>query len=391
MGPARALAYLRVFAVVNLASLLWLLIGSHGGIDRNGFLVGTDFLSFWTTGRMLHGHHDPYDLAAHIAAQRAFFAPPDGFTAFFYPPVFLPLCWLLGWPGYFAALGGWLAITGSICFAALQAWWRRAGLGRHAALAALAFPPVVIVCTHGQSAFLVAGLLALGLILVPERKAIAGILLGLATIKPQFGLLVPIALLASREGQVIGFAVLGALALCALTTLAFGAMVWPHWLTLSDEARTVLDAGAVGYAKMASPFAAMRLLGASLGLAYGIQAIVSLAVAGAVGWTAWRGGYTQGLAALVLAGAPLATPFVFDYDLVLLGFPLVWLVGQGLARGWADWEKPGVAMAFAVPAFARGLAMHLPVPLLAPVLMGLFALVWRRALSQIPRSQMQGT
>lgn len=76
LGQARARAYLVLLALVNCAMLAFLLATSKNRVDRNGFLIGTDFLSFWTAGRMLVDGGNVYDGAAHAAAQSTFFAQP---------------------------------------------------------------------------------------------------------------------------------------------------------------------------------------------------------------------------------------------------------------------------------------------------------------------------
>lgn len=375
---ARARGYLLLLAMVNLVVLAFLLATAHRGVDRNGFLLGTDFLSFWTTGRMLHEHGAVYDTAAHIAAQRRYFAQEGAYTAFFYPPVFLLFCYPLGALGYFAALAGWLLATGGAFVLAVRAWARRLRLDLPLWLAFIAFPAVPIVITHGQTAFLVAALLGLGALLVRERPLLAGVLFGLATIKPQFGLLVPLVLLVTGEWRVIAAAAATFLALALLSALAFGAQVWPDWLATTGAAQAAMAEGIVPFAKMQSPFAALRLLGAPPGFAYAAQAAVSLAVAGALGWAGWRRGYSLALGAAMLVGALLATPFVLDYDMVLLAFPFAYL----LARGFAPWEKLTAALAFIAPAFARPLAMEAGAPLMPLVLAALFALLLRRALHE---------
>lgn len=378
LGAARCGAYLRILALLNVAMLAWLVASSHGGVDRNGFLLGSDFISFWTVGHMLRAGADVYDGAAHIAAQRAFFASEGGYTAFFYPPSFLPFCWPLGALGYFPALTAWLVTTGAVYVASVRAWWHRFLVPVPLWLLLLAFPAVPIVVTHGQTAFLVAGLLGAGLWLVPTRPVLAGVLLGLATIKPQFGLLLPIVLLLTGQWRTILAAVLTAGLLAAASALLFGGEVWSGWLSASARAEEAMAAGAVGYAKMMSPFAALKLLGAATSVAYAVQAVVALVIAGLLARAAWRRGWSDGLAVLALAGAPLVTPFVLDYDMVLLAFPLLWLVGQGLRRGFAGWEKLAILLAFAAPAFARPLAMNLALPVMPLVLGLLFAVLWRR-------------
>ncbi|WP_232492210.1 glycosyltransferase family 87 protein [Novosphingobium kaempferiae] len=379
LGAARSLGYLRLLALLNVAMLVLLVATSRDGVDRNGFLLGSDFISFWTVGRMLGEGANVYDGAAHVAAQRAYFAPENGYTAFFYPPSFLPFCRPLGWLGYFPALATWLVVTGAAHLAAVRAWWRDAGVPAPLWLLFLGFPAVPIVATHGQTAFLVAALLGGGAWLVRSRPVLAGVLLGLATIKPQFGLLLPVALLLTREWRTIGSALVTAMVLAAATTALYGAQVWPDWLAASARAQDAMAEGAVGYAKMVSPFAALRLLGVPTGAAYAVQAVVSLGVAGLLAWAAWNKRWSPGLAALTLAGAPLVTPFVLDYDLVLLAFPLLWLTGQGLRDGFRDWEKLAILLAIAAPAFARPLAMNAGVPVMPLVLALLFAVVWRRA------------
>ncbi|WP_395333321.1 glycosyltransferase family 87 protein [Novosphingobium sp. BL-8H] len=381
LGVARVRGYLRLLALLNAAMLVWLLVGSHGGVDANGFLLGSDFISFWTTGRMLIAHGDPYDAAAHIAAQRGWFASPTGYTAFFYPPSFLPFCWPLGWLGYFPALAAWLLATGVLYCAAVRVWWHGLDARLSVWLPLAAFPAMPIVVTHGQTSWLVAALLGTGVVMIRRQPLLAGLCLGLATVKPQFGLLVPLALLASREWRVFLFAGLAALALAVLSALAFGPELWVHWLGASTRAQVAMADGAVGFGKMVSPFAALRLLGVSTVGAYAAQGAITAVVAALVVVAGWGRRWGTGLAALVLAGAPLATPFVLDYDMVLLAFPMVWLVGEGLRGGFAPYEKLALLLAFAAPAFARPLAMNLSVPIMPLVLLAFFAVIWRRATS----------
>ena len=375
LGPARTPGYLWLLALLNVATLAYIVATSRGGVDRNGFLLGTDFLSFWTAGRMLHGQGEVYDVAAHIAAQRAYFDHGAAYTAFFYPPPFLLLCYPLGFLPYFPALIAWLAATGAAYLAVARLWLRRAGITRPLWLLAAAFPPVLITVTHGQTSFLVAALLGLGALWVRERPMLAGLCFGLATIKPQFGILVPLVLLLTGEWRVIVSAALAAIALALAATLAFGIDIWSEWLAVSGAAQAAMNEGAVGFAKMQSAFAAARLLGAPLALAYGLQAAVALAVAATIAWAAWRRRYSLALGSAMLVGALLATPFVLDYDMVLLAFPVIWLVGAG----FRPWEKIVAVLAFAAAAFARPLAIELGVPIMPLVLAALFVVLVRRA------------
>ncbi|MEJ2410253.1 MAG: glycosyltransferase family 87 protein [Novosphingobium sp.] len=378
LGRDRATGYLWLLALLNGAMLVFLVATSHGGVDRNGFLLGSDFISFWTSGQMLHSGANVYDSAAHIAAQRRFFASAEGYTAFFYPPTFLPVCWPLGWLGYFSALAAWLLVTGALFLLAVRPWWRRAATGLPLWLLVLAYPAVPIMIDHGQSAFLVAGLLGLGTLLAGERPILAGVLFGLATIKPQFGPLIPLALLLTREMKVFLSAAVTALLLAGFSALVFGGGIWSEWLAASAQARSAMEAGAVPFGKMVSLFAAARLLGVPVAGAYALQAVAALGTVLCIALLCRRRKWSPGLGAAVLAGALLVTPFVLDYDLVLLAFPLLWLVGEGLRGGFRDWEKLGIVLTFVAPALARAVALNAGVPIMPPVLILLFALVARR-------------
>ena len=374
LDRSRRRTVLVLLAIANCAVVVALIVTSRHGIDRNGELLGTDFLSFWTTGRMLHTGGNPYVLAEHIAAQRDYYATPGGFTGFFYPPLFLPVCWLLGCFGYFGSLALWLATSGGGLLLAARAWSRRlAGIGP-TWLAVAAFPPALICITHGQSAFLASLLLGAGTLLVGTQPWLAGALLGLAAFKPQLGLLIPLVLLASRQYRAIAGAILSLAALALAVTLWFGPADWTDWMAQGPVAGSALFGGLVGFAKFQSLYAGLRLIGLPHGWSMALQIGLSLVVAGWLAGLAWRRGWSLDLGAAMLAGALLATPFVLDYDLVLLAFPLILLA----AKPAGPWEKTVAALAFVMPQFARPLGELLHVPIAPPILLALFVVLCRR-------------
>jgi len=110
LNAARLRGYLVVAAVVQVAALLFLLATAQGMLDRNGNLIGTDFLAFKTAGNLIAAGLSPYDTGTLIAAQRTIFASQTGYTAFFYPPPFLLFCRPLAELGYLPALAVWLAM-----------------------------------------------------------------------------------------------------------------------------------------------------------------------------------------------------------------------------------------------------------------------------------------
>jgi hypothetical protein len=123
--------------------------------------------------------------------------------------------------------------------------------------------------------------------------------------------------------------------------------------------------------------------GGPVALAYIVQAAMTVAVAAALVWL-WRGGAAFPLkAAALLIGAGLATPYSLDYDLMLLAPVIAFLAADGLARGFGAYEKSTLAALWIVPLVARSFAEATLIPLAAPLMLIAFALVLRRAMSEI--------
>jgi len=95
-----------------------------------------------------------------------------------------------------------------------------------AVIAALA--PIVVLenVLLGSNGFLTAGLVGLALFFVERRPSLSGILLGLLTYKPQFGVLFPLALLASRN-----WATATSPGLAGAAAAAFGYRGWPSLIS----------------------------------------------------------------------------------------------------------------------------------------------------------------
>jgi alpha-1,2-mannosyltransferase len=130
--------------------------------------------------------------------------------------------------------------------------------------------------------------------------------------------------------------------------------------------------------KLQSAFAWVRLWDGPVWLAYAAQAVVAVTALVAVVST-WRGDAAWRLkAALLLIGALLVSPYVVDYDFILLGMAAALFAAHALERGFLPWEKTFLAAAWLVPLLARTAARGLYLPLGLMVLIAMFALVARR-------------
>lgn len=377
LDPQRARAWRNILlAITGLAAAAWVAL-SRGGFDLTGKPLGTDFLSFYAASKLALGG-DPagaYRVATHQAAEIAVLGRDTGYAAFFYPPLFLLICAPLAALPYLASLAAWLCATGAAFAASLRGWLdRRLGWATVAA-----FPAILMNICHGQNAFLSAALLGAGALWLETRPLLAGAAFGLLAFKPHLGLLLPLALAGRGRWKAFAAAAASVLAFAAASLAAFGPEAWRGFFAGSALARATLEQGLVEPGKMASVFAAVRVLGGPLALAYAAQAIVTLAVAALLVLTLRRRPDPRAEGALIIICALLATPFLLDYDLVSLAFPLAWLAGEGLATGFRPWEKTVLFLGFLLPLITRGLAMGAHAPIAPFVLLALLALMLKRA------------
>ena len=80
----------------------------------------------------------------------------------------------------------------------------------------------------------------------------------------------------------------------------------------------------------------------------------------------WTGNcsYRLKAAALVICGL-VATPYLFDYDLTLLGIGIAWLATEGIERGFLPFEKSALVLAWLAPIVDRNLGKYALIPLSA--------------------------
>jgi hypothetical protein len=196
-----------------------------------------------------------------------------------------------------------------------------------------------------------------------------GAILGLLIIKPQLALLIPLALVASRNWRALlgGFA--SSTALLGGALVIFGLPAYSAFIGgLPRQAG--LANGGIPWVEMASVFAALQSVGAPTILALGGHAVVT-AGAAVVTWVAWsRRGATR--VPILAAATLLVPPYVLAYDTLLLMVPIGWLLRHHqrpgtiallwflcltpVASWWGVWRGPNLTPVAAVVAIYAMLA-----------------------------------
>ncbi len=259
----RVRAYCRLLLLMQVVAVLALLITSNGRVDMIGRPLGTDFISFYTAGKIVRTSPpaDVYRPDAHYSAEQHIAGREDiPYYAYYYPPVFLPICWALSFLPYLAALLVWLGATGAAFVIAA----RSIAGPRETLLPILAYPACFLNVGHGQNGFLTAALFATATMQLDKRPWLAGALFGALCYKPQLALLVPVALLFGGCWRAFVAAALAAAALVGLSVAAFGVETWAAYVAVVPQVQSIFEAGGVGFEKMGSTFSALRLLGGTV-------------------------------------------------------------------------------------------------------------------------------
>jgi alpha-1,2-mannosyltransferase len=379
LTAARARAYSLIVLGLSIAAFAGWIALSDRLVDRNGQPIGTDFSNVYAAGRLIWQGRaaEAYEPALQHAAEQAVF---DGrvvpFYGWHYPPFFFAIAFLVAAFPYAWGLAIWLAASLAGYLAAMRAILPRP----ETLLISSAFPAVFVNIGHGQNGFLTAALLGGALQLISRRPWLAGILIGCLAYKPQFGVLIPIALVAGGRWRSIGAAAATVAALLALSFVTLRSDIWHAFAESMNFTQTVvLEQGGTGWQKIQSAFSAARMWGAGVHTAYAAQITLALLLAATIAWL-WQSDAAFELKASALAtGSLLATPYVLDYDLVVLAVAIAFFARHGLSRGFRDYEVSLLAAAWIVPLLSRSVAGVSGIPLGLIVLLAFYAFTLRRA------------
>jgi len=329
----RALAILGAFALVATAGVYLYKLDWQWPFPRDGstLVVGRDFLNFWMYGRaaVLENPAQWYDPAAYNNALTALLGPNYPGQNWSYPPSVMLIAAPFGFLSYLHALALWtaLGLAGFIVFARRQ-------FADPLYAAALVLSPAAVFCLiSGQSSLITAMMLVCIFWALDRRPILAGILIGLLTIKPQLGLLFPIVLIVSERWRVFFAATVTAIALFAVSAALFGTQAWVDFVLKGIPIQNLVLSDPEGIATPYYPtvFMNLRGVGASYAVAMTVQVCVAVAAVVAVAWAFRfrRDADPTWLMALFFACSVAAVPYLLSYDTLALCCAALLLLGAG--------------------------------------------------------------
>ena len=378
LNAKRVRFYSAVLLLAYLAAAVAQLATSHHLLFKSGACIGGDFVNPYAASiAALKG--DPasvYDIHRQHVQEAAVIGKDFGVLGFHYPPMFLLLVMPLSMLPFITSwilfetvtLAGYLAVLRRIAPIPLGLWL------------ALTFPAVIINVMCGQNGFITTALIGGGLLLLERRPILAGLLFGLMAYKPQFAILIPFTLLVAREWRALFATAISAILFAAISLAVFGEPTWRAFLvSIPFTQKIVLERGAITFSTLQSIFGAVRMWGGSVEVAYLCQAAVALYASLAV-VLVWRTGRPFALKAATLAvGSLMISPYVLQYDLVLLALPIAWLAMEGFEKGFLPYEKAVLTIAWLLPRIALPISQNAKIPIAPIVIIALMTTILRRA------------
>ena len=377
----------------------------------NGARFGGDFIGFWNAAhRVRHG-----DIAAIYDPDRwhTILSTTIGsitISWFVYPPVALFGLWPLGNATYNEAVLAWSLIPLAFYFALIVLFAKRSGLGAganpagdsswsraqaYAVLIAFSLPFLTANLFSGQTGAIIAVFFMGAACFWPTRPILAGICIGLLIIKPQMGLLMPFALIASRQWRIFAAAAITVLSLIVLSAIWLGTAIWADYFRMSQMFSHFIGAGYDQIKQLAlSPYVSLQGVGISAALAALLQVVVSVAVLAVIiqGFWQWKsdkkelGKEDERLdlrLALLAAGTLLTTPYALSYDTPLLMLSVIPLLARNWRDGWDGIELASLTALLILP-YAQLLAVGIHIPIAFLALSLWFGVIYRRFKKERP-------
>ncbi len=304
----------------------------HSGIV--GKPVISDFDAFYLASKLaLRGDIiQSYDFPTYVKQQIELLGKNYRLTWSYPPPydlVVAPLALLSrGW-----SFGAFFALT---LGAYLWGVRRLAGAGLVTLLVLLAVP-VCAVVFFGQNGLLTGALVALAVIGLRDRRAWAGVPLGLMIIKPHLAVALAVYVIINGRWQVVAVAAVTVLVASLLPMLLIGPDIWTAFLAGIRNTASFLQGRFYPFCRMVSAYSALRSAGLSNEVALAGQAAVGVTTLAAIVVAQRRLAMPVALGFAAFASL-MISPYAYDYDVPVMGVGLALLLPV-LATRARPWER----------------------------------------------------
>jgi arabinofuranan 3-O-arabinosyltransferase len=327
-------------ALIYAAALIHYYLAKAWIVDHSGAPLYGDFTDAWVAGwHALNAEAaQVYDSNDFVRIQKALLGVRDYFYPNWpYPPTFFLILAPLSTLPYPYAFLTWDVATLLGCLAVVYLI-----VPRSPAIAlVLASPFTAWNFLAGQNGFLTASLLGASLFFLEKRPIAAGVIIGCLTYKPQFGILLPVALVASRQWRAVASAGVAAALLAAASIALFGSDAWAAFPNgFVEQSKLNLGAGPdSNWGYLQTVYGLIRYLNGCATVAWLAQGLTAVSVAIIV-WLVWRSRVRYALKAATLSAAALvATPYAFAYDLAALAIPVAFLARDQISYGMLKGEQ----------------------------------------------------
>jgi arabinofuranan 3-O-arabinosyltransferase len=340
----RLRAYSLGIAFVYAVVFIHVYRGGGWIVTSEGAPIYTDFATGWVAGvQALRGNIVPlYDPAEFLKIQTALLGTQQFFYPNWpYPPTFSLIMAPFSLMPYFWSFVTWTFLTLLGCLAVVYLIVRRSP----AIALVLASPFTAWNILPGQNGFLLASVLGASLFFIEYQPVLAGVFIGCLTYKPQFGILLPVALVAAKQWRVVASAVVTVILLAGASMAAFGVSAWEAFPQgLLQQFGVVLRAEGLpdtvaNWGYLQTVYGLIRYLHGGATLAWVGQALVTLSAATIV-LLVWRSPTRYALKAAILSTAALvASPYAFAYDMAAVTIPVAFLAKDQMRCGMLRGEQ----------------------------------------------------
>src|SRR6516165_9321872 len=277
---SRLQLYGYALALIYAATLIHFYLARAWIVDRSGAPLYGDFTDAWVAGwHALNAEAAQlYNSDEFVRIQKALLGSGDYFYPNWpYPPTFFLILAPLSALPYLYAFLTWDLATLVGCLAVVYLIARRPP----AIALLLASPFTAWNFLAGQNGFLTASLLGGSLFFLEKWPIVAGVFIGCLTYKPQFGMLIPVALVASRQWRAVASAGIAAAVLAAVSILLFGADAWTSFPNgLVGQSKLNLAAGPdSNWGYLQTVYGLIRNLHCAADVAWRVQGLTTLAAA----------------------------------------------------------------------------------------------------------------